>query len=73
MITSALLLAVGIALGWHYRSVMILFASGCLIVTYIAVGLVRRELGALELLVLFAHLVALQGGFLLAQYLRPRD
>lgn len=73
MITSALLLAAGIALGWYYRPVMILFTSGCLIAAYIAVCLVRREFGPLEFLILLAHLIALQGGFLLAQYLRPRS
>ena len=72
MITSALLFAVGIALGWYYRPSMILFTSGCLTFAYIAVCLARWKFGALEFLILVAHLIALQGGFLLAQYLRPK-
>ncbi|RYF12982.1 MAG: hypothetical protein EOO77_16470 [Oxalobacteraceae bacterium] len=73
MITSALLFAAGIAAGCYYRLWVILFASGCVAAAYIAACAIQWRLGSLDLLILFAHLSALQGGFLLAQYLRPRS
>ena len=73
MITSALLFAAGIAAGWHYRLWVILFGSGAVAAAYIAACVIQWRFGPLEFLILFAHLSALQGGFLLAQYLRPRS
>jgi len=73
MITSVFLFATGIAAGCYYRLWVILFASGCVVAAYIAACVIQWRLGWLEFLILFAHLSALQGGFLLAQYLRPRS
>ncbi|GJD96255.1 hypothetical protein [Methylobacterium iners] len=69
MITSALLFAAGIALGWRFGLWMILFTSGCLTAAYVALHLIPSAFGWLEFLILLAHLAALQGGFLLGQYL----
>ncbi|MBX9930331.1 MAG: hypothetical protein K2Y56_02140 [Methylobacterium sp.] len=74
MITSALLFAAGVALGWRYgHATILLLASGCLVAAYAAVCLIRGEFGALEVLIILAYLTALQGGFLVGQYVRRGD
>lgn len=72
MITSALLLAVGLALGWRYGPAMLVLASGLVALAFVAVCLLQADFSLLKLMILFAHLTALQGGFLLGQYLSCR-
>ena len=69
MITSALLFAAGFVLGLHFRFWIIEFASLLVIISYAALDLGPADITLLTLLVLFAHLTALQGGFLLGQFI----
>ena len=67
MITSALLFAAGFLLGLRFNFWAILFASLFFVIAYAALVLGPTDINLLTLLVLFAHLTALQGGYLLGQ------
>ena len=69
MITSALLFAVGFVLGLRFRFWVILFASLLVVIAYAALALGPTDITLLTLLVLFAHLTALQAGYLLGQFI----
>ena len=68
MITSTLLFAVGFVLGLRFRFWVILFASFLVVIAYAALALGPTDITLLTLLVLFAHLAALQAGYLLGQF-----
>ena len=72
MITSALLFAVGFVLGLRFTIWAIVFGS--LIVTIGLAAFIpwQSDVDLVTLLVPVAHLTALQGGFLLGQFISSR-
>jgi hypothetical protein len=69
----ALILFLGGAVIGLYSRVMIAFGlSGVVLVLSLLAWMIRAELSLVGVLVLFAHLTALQAGYLLGAYLRTR-
>ena len=72
MITSALLFAAGFVLGLRFDFRVILFGSVLVAIAYAVLVLEPADVSLLTFLVLFAHLAALQGGFVLGQFVGSR-
>ena len=72
MITSALLFAAGIILGLRFTIWVITFGSVLLTIASAAWLPWRSDTNLMTLLVLFAHLSALQGGYLLGQFISSK-
>ena len=74
MITSALLFATGFLLGLRFSVWAILIGSIVFAIAYAVVVLKPTDVNLLTFLVLFAHIAALQGGYVLGQFMgRNRD
>ena len=69
MITSALLFAVGFVLGLRFRFMVIFIGSILVAIAYAALFLRPTDIDLLPLLILIAHITALQAGYLLGLFI----
>ncbi|MCJ2033430.1 hypothetical protein [Methylobacterium sp. J-068] len=72
MIVALILLLGGVVVGLSSRVMLAFGLSGIVLALSILSWMIRAEVSALRVLVLFAHLAALQAGYLLGAYLRTR-
>jgi hypothetical protein len=69
MLIAALLFVAGLILGWGYSVFALVLSSGMIFFGSIFLFLEMSRLGMLELLLIFAYLLAHQSGYLVGAYL----
>ncbi|MBD8907207.1 hypothetical protein [Methylorubrum zatmanii] len=72
MLTLCLLILAGFGVGSYLRLGAVTAASLIVLIAWVSTRLYLRTVGAADILMLFAYLSALQGGFLLGAYAATR-
>jgi hypothetical protein len=63
-------LSTGLLIGGRYRVNFLILASFLLVCVWISAAFMREEFSAIDVLLLFSYLSALQGGFLIGAYIQ---
>lgn len=69
MLVAALLFIAGLVLGWQFSPFALVLSSTFVFLGTITLFLATSEVGLLQILVIFAYLLAHQSGYLVGAYL----
>ena len=69
MLVAALLFIAGLILGWNFNAFALVLSSAFIYFGAVALFMATLEVGVLQVLLLFAYLLAHQAGYLVGGYL----